>query len=156
MSTSTALKVHDIENQAAAVESEPLLNQEEGGGDDENDGHHDSLNPTPEQRSRIGELPSVHKPGYGNWIWAEQQCARRSGFTVAEAKLVQDAQALYQDVEYPNDFIESLISEFVLIGEGLGYFGLEVPRSIQFLSRVERYSKAMNNLISSPQLTALR
>lgn len=96
MSTSKASQVHGIENQTAAVESEPLLNQEEGGDDEEGKGD-DSLNSITEHRSRIGELPSVHKPGYGNWMWAEQHCARRSGITVAEAKLVQDAQVLYQD-----------------------------------------------------------
>ncbi len=111
MAIDTASKVHDSENQSGAVELEPLLNQDEA--DEEVDGRTGS----PTERPRIGEIPSVHKPGYGNWMWAEQQCARRCGFTIAEAKLVQEAQSLYQDGGDPKAFLIEMFSAFILMEE---------------------------------------
>jgi hypothetical protein len=116
MSASTASRVQDVQFQAPTKESEPLLNQEVDRDKQDSEGD-DSLDPAFEPESRIGELPSVHKPGYGNWMWAEQQCARRCGFTAAEAKFVREAQVLYQGGGDPNAFVEGVFSEIVLTGE---------------------------------------
>ena len=49
-------------------------------------------------------LPSIQKPGYGNWMWAEKQCARRSGLTVGEATAIQQAFGVYQGTNDPEEF----------------------------------------------------
>jgi hypothetical protein len=49
-------------------------------------------------------IPSVYKPGYGNWMWAEEQCARRCGLTTEEATAVQEAFRVYQDEGDPATF----------------------------------------------------
>jgi hypothetical protein len=49
-----------------------------------------------EEEIQLDGIPSVQKPGYGNWIWAEKQCARRSGLTVSEAMAIQAAYRVYQ------------------------------------------------------------
>ncbi|ERF71211.1 hypothetical protein EPUS_07894 [Endocarpon pusillum Z07020] len=52
--------------------------------------------PKTEEEVWLDGIPSVQKPGYGNWIWAEKQCARRSGLTVGEAMAIQAAYRVYQ------------------------------------------------------------
>jgi hypothetical protein len=130
MATSTSSKV---ENQAAAIELQPLLE-----GDDEGDKEDDVRNGSPEERPRIGEIPSVHKPGYGNWMWAEQLCARRCGFSIAEAKLVQEAYELYYNQGDPKAF---------LIGN-LGPF-FEAFHSLKAKYEVRTANARFSNFVSS-------
>jgi hypothetical protein len=73
----------DIENPPADLEGASLITKPD-------------RTPQTEEEVRLDGIPSVRKPGYGNWIWAEKRCARRSGLTVGEAMAIQAAYRVYQ------------------------------------------------------------
>ncbi|KAI9662376.1 MAG: hypothetical protein M1821_008543 [Bathelium mastoideum] len=79
----------------------------------------DQMSGTGEEEVLFDGIPTVQKPGYGNWIWAEKRCARRSGLTVGEATAIQAAYRVYQkdgDIEefvaYIREFLNTTMTSF--------------------------------------------
>jgi len=98
--------VHDIETQVTAIElKEPLITD-----NGENDKGNEDCEDDVKGPDKIGGIPSVRKSGYGNLMWAEQQCQRRCGLSVDQAKLMHRAYGLYQTKGDPKTFIIQSIS----------------------------------------------
>jgi hypothetical protein len=62
-----ATGIHDAEDQTMAIELDPLLKEAHERSDENCVGEGSSG-----KRPRIREISSVHKPRYGNWLWAER------------------------------------------------------------------------------------
>ncbi|KAI9687345.1 MAG: hypothetical protein M1822_002388 [Bathelium mastoideum] len=84
----------------------------------------DQMSGTGEEEVLFDGIPTVQKPGYGNWIWVEKRCARRSGLTVGEATTIQPAYRVYQkdgDVEeffvYVRKFFEGTLTSWKTVHE---------------------------------------
>ena len=81
------------------------------------DGLDAPLIPKPERKEKeedvcLDGIPSVQKPGYGNWIWAEKWCARRSGLTREEAMAIQAAYRVYEKDGDIREFYEYVVEYF--------------------------------------------
>jgi hypothetical protein len=68
--------------------------------------------PKPEEEVQLDGIPAVQKAGYGNWTWAEQRCARRSGLTVSEASAIQVAYRAYQKDGNMQELYEYVMQQF--------------------------------------------
>jgi hypothetical protein len=78
--------------------------------ENEGDQDHDARNFSLKANLGLERFRLFTNLGMENWMWAKQQCARRCGFSVAEAKLVQEAYVVYQGRGDPMAFIIRVFS----------------------------------------------
>ncbi|OCL13131.1 hypothetical protein AOQ84DRAFT_436524 [Glonium stellatum] len=89
-------------------------------------------------------IPTINAPGYGNWIWAEQRCARRSGLTRQEADVVHELFRMYKDGRNLQEFSVYLN----------GKLGREYPsaRAVSVFNTLMNYSAFIEVLPGNPYL----
>jgi hypothetical protein len=147
-----APNAHDVETQVTAIElEEPLIT-----GNDENDKGNEDREDGVKGPAKIGGIPSVRKPGYGNLMWAEQQCQRRCGLSVDQAKLMHKAYGLYQTEGDPKSFIVQSIST-IFPPDLLGRWKIEQAREEKRRAQWRRraMSRSMKTFASIEKMSGL-